>query len=238
MTDQRAVMAQMIGQRIADFVVEEREQPVAGVEQVDLDAEPGEDRGVFATDNPGTEDDQGARRVRQPENGVRAVDARVTEVDIRRAIRARAGRDNDLLGVDFLDALVVIAHQQSVLILEAGHAKEHVDAITRIEGGTHFDLLVDGHLRTLQHLGKREPPRLADIAKHAVGVEGHNLLDLMAQRLGGNGTPVGAVATHGLLLFDDCYALAMLRGVDRGAFARGTGTDHHHVVIMNCHRFS
>ena len=59
--DQHAAFAQVVGQRVDDFVVEKRQQLVTGVDQVDLDAQATKDRGILAADHPGAVDGDAAR---------------------------------------------------------------------------------------------------------------------------------------------------------------------------------
>lgn len=122
-----------------------------------------------------------------------------------------------------------------MLVLEARHAAVEIDTVAGIELGAHLDLLVDGHTRALHDLGKGEPAWLTDIAEHAVGIELHDLLDLMAKRLGGYRAPMGAVAPENGLLLHDRNPLAVLGCIDGGTLAGRSGTDHHHVVVMDCH---
>ena len=68
--DEDALVAQVVAEGVDDFVVEEREQPVAGVDQVHLDVEAGEDRRVLAADDAGAVDGDGARGVAQVQDRV------------------------------------------------------------------------------------------------------------------------------------------------------------------------
>src|SRR5690606_33024988 len=88
-TNDHVVGAQVVTQRIGDFIVEEVEQLVAVVDQVDQYAQAAEDRGVLGANHPSAVDDDATRRVGQAEDGVAVVDAWVVEVDIRRTVRAR-----------------------------------------------------------------------------------------------------------------------------------------------------
>src|SRR5262249_5785467 len=71
--DQHTTLAQMIGQGVDNFIVEERQQLVAIVDQIHLDAQTAEDRRVFAAHHAGAIDRNAARRALQMQHGV-AVD--------------------------------------------------------------------------------------------------------------------------------------------------------------------
>ena len=159
----------------------------------------------------------------------------MAEIDVCRAVGARPGGDHDLLRVQLLGPFMGITHQHGVLVLEARGTEEHVDAIASIEARAHLDLLLDGTTRTFQHLGEGEPARLTDVAEHAIGVELDDLLDRVTQGLGGDGALVGAVAAHGGLGLDHGHSLAMLGRIDRRALPCRTGTDHDHIVVVDCH---
>ena len=62
-THQHAVVAQVVGQRVGNLVIQEGQQTITRIDQVDLDAKAGEDRGVLGADDTGAVDDQRARRV-------------------------------------------------------------------------------------------------------------------------------------------------------------------------------
>ncbi len=92
--DQHAAVAQVVAQSVDDLVVEELQQLVARVDQVHLDAQVAEHRSVFAADDAGAVNRDGARRIAEPQDRVAVEHARPAEVDIRRAIRPRTGGDD------------------------------------------------------------------------------------------------------------------------------------------------
>ena len=79
------IVAQVITQRVGDLVIQERQQAVTHVDQVNFDPQPTEDGCIFAADHTGTENHQCTRCVAQFEDGVRVVDTRMAEIDVRRA---------------------------------------------------------------------------------------------------------------------------------------------------------
>ncbi len=211
---------------------------VTGVDQVDQHAQATEDRGVLATDHPGSVDDQPARGMAQREDGVAVVDPRVVEVDVRRAVGARAGGDDELIGDQSLDGAAGGDHFHGALIDEAGGAVEHVDAVARVIAGARSNLLVDDLLGTLEHVGEGEPARLADLAEHRVGVELDDLLHRVAQRFRRNGAQVGAVATDHATAVHHRQLAPVLGGIHRGPLACRARAENHHVVVVDSHAYS
>ncbi len=53
------VFPQMMAEFVDDFVVDERQQPIALVDQGDPNAESGKDTGIFASDHAGADNGQG-----------------------------------------------------------------------------------------------------------------------------------------------------------------------------------
>ena len=81
--EQHALIAQVIAERIDDFVVEEFQQLVAGVDQIHLHAQVAQHRRVFAADDAGTVDGDRLRRVVEIENRVAVEQAWMVEIDVR-----------------------------------------------------------------------------------------------------------------------------------------------------------
>ena len=225
----------MIRERIADLIVQERQQAIPVVDQVYLHAKPREDRSVLTTDNARAENYQRTRRVGQAQDGIGAVDTRMAEVDICWAIGARAGGNDNFLGHQLFHAFLTITHHNSVLVFEAGDAVEQVNAVARIKSGAHFNLLINRTAGAFHHFWEGEPAGLTDIAEHSVGIERHDLLDLMAQRFGRNSAPVGAVTAYLSLLLNYRHPHTVLSSINSSAFSGGAGTDHHDIVIVNRH---
>ena len=122
-----------------------------------------------------------------------------------------------------------------MFVFETRDAVKEVDSITRVECRTHFDLFVDGTAGAFHHFWEGEPAGLTDIAEHSVGIERHDLLDLMAQRFGRNSAPVGAVTAYLGLLLNYRHPHTVLSSINSSAFPSGAGTDHHDIVIVNRH---
>ncbi|MNF52575.1 hypothetical protein D3C84_339250 [compost metagenome] len=237
-TDQHVVVAQVVAEGVGDLVVEEAEQLVAVVDQVNQYAQATEDRGVLGADHPGAVDDDAARRMGQAEDGVAVVDARMVEVDIRRTVGARAGGDDDLLGHQFFHHTAGADHFHGLLVGKAGGAEEYVHAVARVKAGARSHLLGDHPLGALQHVGKGEPARLADLAEQRVGVVLHDLPHRVTQGLGRDGAQVGAVAADQRAVVHHRHLASGLGGVHCRALTRRAGTQHHYVVVVDSHAYS
>ncbi len=228
----------MVTQRLGNFRVEETQQLIAVVHQLHQNTQATEDRRVLTADHAGTVDDQFARGVAQAKDGVAIVDTRVMEIDIRRAIRARPGGDDDVLGHQFLDHAVGTHHFNGLLVGEAAGAEEQVDTVTGVVTGARGHLLGDDFLGAFQHIRERKPTRLTNSPEHRVGVELHDLAHRVTQGLGRDGTQVGAVTADLATAIDHRHLAPCLRGVHRRTFSSWAGTQYHHVVVVDSHAYS
>ena len=68
--NQYTVVTQVVTQGIGNFIIQERQQATARVDQVYLHTQSSKDGGVFRTNDTGTVDNQGTRGVGQIQNGV------------------------------------------------------------------------------------------------------------------------------------------------------------------------
>ena len=91
-----ALLAQVIGQRFRDLVVEEGQQAVVGIDQRHLGAEVDEDRCVLAADHTGAVDRHGERMLGVAQDRIAVADALVSEIDFGRMIGTRARGDDDV----------------------------------------------------------------------------------------------------------------------------------------------
>src|SRR5690606_1692078 len=194
--DQRHVVAQVIAQRVGNLVIQETQQPITVVNQVDLDSQSTEDRRILATDHPGAIDDQRARRVVELENGIAVIDARMVEVDIRGAIRPRAGGDDEFPGDQPIHRDLAVDQFHGVAVGKAPLAVEQVDTVARVIAVTRAYLPTDHLLGPVEHVGEGEVHRFGHGAEDRVGVELNDLLDRIAQRLGRDGAQVHAITAH------------------------------------------
>ncbi|MNF54779.1 hypothetical protein D3C84_362190 [compost metagenome] len=236
--DQYVAVTQVIAERIGNFRIQEAQQLVTIVDQVDQHAETAEDRRIFATDDPGPIDDQPARRMTEGENGIAVIHPRMMEVDVCRTIGTRAGSNDDLLGHQLFHHAIGADHFDGLLIGEAARAEEQIDAIARVVTRARGHLLGDHPLGAFQHIGEGKPARLADLTKHRVGVELHDLPHRMAQRLGRDSAQVGAVATDLATAIDHRHLAPRLGGVHCRTLTRRARTQHHYVVVVDRHVYS
>ena len=129
--DDRTAIAEVVGQGVDDLVVEELEQLVARVDQVHLDPQVAEHRGVFAADHAGAVDGDRLRRMVEVEDRVAVEDARMAEVDVRRAIGARAGGEDEGVGPQlrrppcWSQTSIVCGIDEAGLPAENGYAVAH-----------------------------------------------------------------------------------------------------------------
>src|SRR6202045_1031911 len=91
------VFPQVMTELVDDFVVDERQQPVALVDQGHSNAESGKDAGVFASDHAGSDNRQGPRQLVELQNVVAGENPLAIKRDIRGAGGFRPGGDDDLL---------------------------------------------------------------------------------------------------------------------------------------------
>lgn len=215
------VVAEVIAQGLGDFRVQEAQQLAAVIHQLHQHTQAAEDRGVFATDHASAVDDELTRGVTQAQDGVAIVDTCMVEIDVGRAIRARTGGDDDVLGHQLLDHAIAADHFNRLLIGKAAGAEEHINAITRVVAGARGHLLGDHLLGALEHVREGEPARLADGPEHRVGVELHDLPDRVTQGLGRDGTQVGAVAADLPTAVDHRHLAPCLGRVHCRAFPAG-----------------
>ncbi len=125
-------LAQQEPQRDADVAVDERQQPVARVDERHPDAHRGEHRGVLDADHPAADDRHRlAGGVVEAEHAVGVDHPAVVEVDALGARRVGADRDHDLLGGDVhLGAVLVAAGDvDRVRVLERRGADQQADAV-------------------------------------------------------------------------------------------------------------
>ena len=173
----------------------------------------------------------------QLENGIGVINTRMREIDIRWAPGTGAGCDHKVAAAQGFLRIMLTRHLNLTRLLEVGAAEKDINPVAGVEiGPQHY--LIGYHLfRTLKHLGKGKPARLADITEHGVSVELNDLLDRVSQCLGGNRALVSTVPAHGILLFDNGNTAALLGSIDRSAFASRTGANHNDIIVIHSHYF-
>ena len=145
--DQHPALAQVIGERVDDFVVEEGEQLVPGVDQVHLDAQAAEDRRVLAADHPGPVDRDAARRLLQSQHGVAVDDARMRKIDVRRPVGARPRGEDESIGSQAVAGAVGGRDLDALRIHERRTAGDHVHVVALVKAAAQLDLAADHRLR-------------------------------------------------------------------------------------------
>src|ERR1700676_742207 len=90
-----AERGEAVAQAIGNLVVEKREQPIAPINECDVNSKRLEDGGVFAANHPATDDSQAfGNAIHQKKRiGIESMD--VVEGDFRRTMRLRAGGDEN-----------------------------------------------------------------------------------------------------------------------------------------------
>jgi len=232
------VVAEVVAQRLRDLGIEEAQQLLAVIHQLNQHPQTTEDRRVFAADHACPVNNQLTRGVAQTEDGVAIVDTRVSEIDISRAIRTRAGGDNDLLGHQGFDNAVGAHHFDGLLVGEAAGAEEQVDAITCVVTGARSHLLGNNLLGTFQYVREREPARLTNGPKHRIGVELHDLANRVTQGFGRDRAQVRAVAANLTPAIHHCHLAPCFCGVHCRTFSCRAGTQYHYVVVVDSHAYS
>src|ERR1700736_3647945 len=94
------VFPQVMAELVDDFVVDERQQAVALVDQRHPNAESGKDAGIFASDHAGSDNRQGPREPVELQDVVAGENPLAIEWNIRGAGGFRPGGDDDLFGPD------------------------------------------------------------------------------------------------------------------------------------------
>src|SRR5580700_8828138 len=113
------VFPQVMTELVDDFVVDERQQPVALVDQGHPNAESGKDAGIFASDHAGSDNRQGPRQPVELQDVVAGEDPFAVERNVRIAGGFRPGGDDDLFcrgrsggsGIDVVEAKGVGANE-------------------------------------------------------------------------------------------------------------------------------
>ena len=203
MADQHAQVAHVVGQGVDDFVVEKFQQLVAGVDQVDLDAQVAKHRRVFAADDAGAVDRDRLRREVEVQDRVAVENARMAEIDVGRTIGPRAGgnartrRPSAVACRRSPSRLRPCARRRTA----PGRRRSARDCArkTLVRMSTCCSI-TDAAERRSSATEKLQ--RDARLAKQRVAVGLGHLKDGVPQGLAGNRAPVGAAAADAVELFD------------------------------------
>jgi hypothetical protein len=233
--DDDAEAAQLLGQDADDLAVEVGEQEVARVDQRDVEAEGGEDRGVFDADHAGPEHDHRARHARQVQNRLGVEHGLAVERHLCRAARTRAGGDHDeVAGEQVWLATGRGGDRDRVLVEETGVPLDDLDGVTAERLVDQLELALDDS--SLAEREVRDGQLLADLVADAVQTVAGELVEeqrALAQRLRRDGPPVDPVAADHVGALDHGDPPARPRRLDGGALARRTATENHDVKVRH-----
>ena len=216
------VLAEVITDRVDNFVVEIREQLAAAVDEVDFDLQPAKDRCVFATDHPRAVNGDVARRFFEIEDGIAVADARMGKIDIGRVIGPRPRRYNKSPRRIAFNPAVEQRDLKRVCIDKGRPAQDNIDLVALVIARAKVNLMPDEGRGAVEQVGK---------ARRAVGIVVDQLLDIVAQGLARNRAPVRAVAAHAGEIVDNGNALALFDGFHRRTFAARPGANDEDVVV-------
>jgi hypothetical protein len=230
----------VVAQRVDDLGVDERQQPVALVDQGHAHAERGEDAGVLAADHPGADHRQGPRQPVELQDVVAGEDLLAVERDMAVARRLGAGCDDDLVRRDRAGGGAVdVLEPQLLRPAEHRGRRDQLDPVAHQLVAGHVDLVLDDLVGAHQQVLHRDVllDRVGRAVEFARAVA-RQLQHRFAQRLRRDCAEVDAdPAEHGGAL-DDRDPLVELCALDRRPLAGRAGADHQEVVVVALrHRF-
>ena len=112
-----------------DFGIEESEQAFASIDEQDLDAERGEDAGVFAADDAAADDEHFFGEFGDGENGIGLEEAGVVPGVVGGMVGASAGGDEEFCGGGGAGGAVGAGDEDGVGIEERAGALQDLDAV-------------------------------------------------------------------------------------------------------------
>src|SRR5690348_16563557 len=99
----------------------------------------------------------------------------MTEVDIRRPVRARASSNDDIFSGELFFGAILQLQADSVRVNKRGLPNENIDTIAHVKIGVQLNLLGNYAGGGLQNTGKSDSTAIANFAKQAVAFELNNL---------------------------------------------------------------
>ena len=230
-------VAQLVDELLDQLLVDEVEEAVARLDQRHRHVERREDRGVFDADDPGADDGEAARQLRQVDDLVAVEHRAAVEGHIVRPEGPRADGDEDVLAGVGVDVAVLLGDLDGVRIEEAGLAARGLHAVAGELVLQHLDLVVERLVQARHQVGG------ADVLLHPVGAAVEAALAPagevehgLAQRLGRDGAGVDGDPADAAALLDDQNGPADLGGLHGGAAPGGAAADDNHVVIIHGRR--
>jgi hypothetical protein len=232
-----AALAQVVGERVGHFGVDECQEARALVDERHPHPQRGEDAGVLAPDHPRAHYRQGAGEVLESDDVVAGEDVLPVEGDVRVARSVGAGCHHDHLGADVVVPVAVgVGQSQRVRAREGCLGGEDLYPVAHELVAGHVDLMADHVVGAEEQVLHRDV--LLDAVRGAVepllpvaGEVDHRL----AQRLAGDGAGVDAHPAHHRHPLHQPDALAQLGPLDRRALARGAGSDDQQIVVEARH---
>ena len=194
MPNQHALVSQMISQGIDDLVIQERQQAIAGIDEVHLHAEVAEHRGVFAADDARAIDGDRLGRLFEPQDRITIANTPVGEVHSRRMVRARARGEDEMGGAKLFFGPVMQSNFDGVRIDKGRTAPQNIDGVAIVERLPHRDLLFDHTFGGFDQGRKIDLTLGRDPEQGLVRADFGQPADHMAQGLAGDGAPMGATA--------------------------------------------
>ena len=225
MADDDALVAQVVAEGVRNFVVEEGEEAVAGIDQVHLDIEIGENGGIFTADDAGPIDGDGARGVAEAQYRITVENAWMVEDNIRGMVGTGAGGDDEVFRAEDLRHAFRPRHLNMVVIDEAGLTKDDIHPVAVIVAVTGADLGLDDVVRGPDQVGELHFHLVEGVLKQGVAPVVGQHLDGVTQGLAGDGAPVGAATPHLIVGLDHGDFLARLAKLHGGTLARRSGSD-------------
>ncbi len=227
------VFAQVMAELVDDFVVDERQQPVALVDQGDPNAESGKDAGIFAADHAGADHRQCPRQPVELQDVVAGENPLAIERNVRRTGGFRPGGDDDLFCGDRAGRSAVdIIEAKSVGRHEGCRRCDELDIIAHQLMAGDVDFVLDHPVGAKQQILHRDVlfDGIGGAVKfpRAIAAKFERRL---AQSLGRDRAEIDAApAEHGAS-FDDRDFLVELRALDCSALTGRAGTDHQKIII-------
>ena len=227
------VFPKVMAELVDDFVVDERQQPVAFVDQGHPNAESGKDAGIFAADHAGADDRQCPRQPIELQHVVTGENPLSIERDMRVAGGFRPGGDDDLLCLDRAGGGAVDVVEADGVRRDKGcRRRDQLDIIAPQLVAGDVDLVLDHPVGAKQQILHRDV--LFDGIGGAVKFPrtiAAKFERRLAQGLGRDRAEIDAApAEHGPS-FDDRDFLVELGALDRRALPGRPGTDHQKIIV-------
>ena len=228
-------LAQVVGKRFHDLAIDEIQHNRALIDQGDLGAHRGHERGVFEAHDARTHHDDFARKAANAREFVRIEDALAVEGNIGAARGARAAGDQYVLAAQ-RHFIGFALHFDRVRIGKLRHSLEHGDAVAPELRADHVRLAGDDALDAGREILNRNVsfPAVAAAVESLHG-DSRKLKNGLADALARDRSRVHAHAAHHHRAVDDRDALAQLGGADGALLARRAAADDDQIVGLVVH---